>query len=149
MVAFGAKKLVVMEDAMAQGSNMLQFICDQQLSQEVTTIAPLFAEVFEFLNSGTITVREIAVQKMGGVAGDSSAIPIAESTTGFATLRLFWSNEGDVQEVDFLAPSHVPSPAFANGLAVILEVRDVGFNSPQANLQVARRLGVHAYFDET
>jgi hypothetical protein len=133
---------------MAVGSKMLQFICDQQLSQEVTTITPLIAEVFEFLDSGTITVREIAVQKEGGVAGDNSAIPIAESTTGFATLRLFRSEDGDVQEVDFLAPSHVPSPPFSNGLAVILEVRDSGFVSPQANLQVARRLGVHAYFDE-
>jgi hypothetical protein len=64
-------------------------------------------------------------------------------------LRLFWSEDaGEVQEADFLAPSHVPSPPFANGLAVILEVRDLGFSSPQANLQVARRLGVHAYFDE-
>lgn len=133
---------------MALGSNMLQFTVDQQLNQEVTTIAPLFAEVFECLDSGTVTVREITVQKMGGVAGDSSAIPIAESTTGFATLRLFWSDDGEVQETDFLAPSDVPSPPFANALAVILEVRDGGFNSPQANLQVARRLGVHAYFDE-
>ncbi|HXP08285.1 MAG TPA: hypothetical protein VN828_07300 [Acidobacteriaceae bacterium] len=133
---------------MALGSNMLQFVVDQQLSQEVTTITPVFAEVFEFLNSGTVTVREIAVQKMGGVAGGNSAIPIAESTTPFATLRLFWSEDGKVQEADFLAPSHVPSPPFANGLAVILELRDVGFNSPQANLQVARKLGVHAYFDE-
>jgi hypothetical protein len=133
---------------MALGSNMLQLICDQQLSQEVTTIAPLFVEVFEFLNSGTVTVREIAIEKMGGVAGGNSAIPIAESATGFATLRLFWSEDGDVQEADFLAPSHVPSPPFAKGLAVILEVRDVGFNSPQANLQVARKLGAHVYFDE-
>ena len=133
---------------MAIGSNMLQFIVDQQLSQEVTTIVPVFAEVFEFLNSGTVTVREITVQKMGGVAGGNSAIPIAESTTPFATLRLFWSEDGKVQEADFLAPSHVPSPPFANGLAVILELRDMGFTSPQANLQVARKLGVHAYFDE-
>jgi hypothetical protein len=132
----------------ALGSKMLQLTVDQQLSQEVTTISPLFAEAFEFLDSGTVTVREIAVQRMGGVAGDSSAIPISESTNGFAQLRLFWSQGGKLQEVDFLAPTHVPSPPFANALAVILEVRDTGFSSPQANLQVARRLGVHAYFDE-
>jgi hypothetical protein len=137
-----------MEDAMALGSNMIQFTVDQQLSQEVTAVTELFAEVFEFLNLGTVTVREIAVQKMGGVAGGNSAIPIEMSTTGFATLRLFFSEGGEVQEADFLAPSNVPSPQFANGLAVILEVRDAGFDSPQANLQVARKLGVHAYFDQ-
>ena len=75
---------------MALGSNMLQFIVDQQLNQEVTTITPFFAEVFQFLNSGTVTVREIAVQKMGGIQGGNSAIPIDESATGFGTLRLFW-----------------------------------------------------------
>jgi hypothetical protein len=31
---------------------------------------------------------------------------------------------------------------------VILQVEDLGFTSAQANLNVARRLGVHAYFDE-
>lgn len=134
---------------MAPVSKMLQFTIDQQLSQDVATIGPLFGEAFEFLNSGTVTVREIAVQRLGGIAGNNSAIPLTESNNGFAELRLFWSQGGNLQEADFLAPSHVPSPPFANGLAVILQVEDLGFTSAQANLNVARRLGVHAYFDET
>lgn len=133
---------------MALGSTMLQFVVDQQLAQEVTSVAPILAEVFEFLSLGTVTVREIAIEKMGGVAGASSAIPIAESASGFATLRLFCLQGGKDEEVMFLAPSHVASPPFANGLAVILEIRDTGVSSPQANLQVARKLGAHAYFDE-
>jgi hypothetical protein len=137
-----------MEEMMALGPKMLQLTIDQYLAQDVSTVGDVFAEVFEFLDSGTVTVREIAVQKNGGVAGANSAIPIDFSSTGFATLRLFWSNSGEVQEADFLAPSHVPSPPFSSGLAVILELRDEGLTSAQANLQVARRLGVHAYFDE-
>jgi hypothetical protein len=136
------------EETVALVSKMLQFTIDQQLSQDVATIGPLFGEAFEFLNSGTVTVREIAVQRLGGIAGNNSAIPLTESNNGFAELRLFWSQGGNLQEADFLAPSHVPSPPFANGLAVILQVEDLGFTSAQANLNVARRLGVHAYFDE-
>jgi hypothetical protein len=133
---------------MALGSKMLQFTIDQELDQEVSSISELFGEAFEFLDSGTVTVREIAVQRLGGIAGNNSAIPLTESNNGFARLRLFCLQGGKLQEVEFLAPSHVPSPPFANGLAVILEVLDLGFTSAQANLNVARRLGVHAYFDE-
>jgi hypothetical protein len=133
----------------ALGKKMLQFTIDQELDQDVASISELFGEAFEFLDSGTVTVREIAVQRLGGIAGNNSAIPLTESNNGFAKLRLFCSQQGGkLQELEFLAPSYVPSPPFANGLAVILEVLDLGFTSSQANLNVARRLGVHAYYDE-
>jgi len=53
---------------MALGPKMLQLTIDQYLAQDVSTVGEVFAEVFEFLDSGTVTVREIAVQKKDRVA---------------------------------------------------------------------------------
>lgn len=130
---------------MATTGVMLQVEVEQQLSTEVSSISEIFAEAFIFLNGGTITVTEIAVQKVGGVFGNNAAIPIDDSPTGYVTLRLF---TGGNNEVDFLAPSYVPSPPVQPGLAALLEVRDVGFTAPQNVLQVARKLGAHVYLEE-
>jgi hypothetical protein len=132
---------------MALGSTMLQLSVVQELAQDVATVAPFFAEVFEFLTLGTVTVREIAIEKTGGVQGDNSAIPIDVSATGFARLRLLFPNSKD-DEIFLLAPSHVPSPPITGAGLAILEITDSGYNSAATNLQVARRLGAHAYFDE-
>jgi len=76
---------------------MLQLVADQQLDQEVSTVEPFFAEVFEFLSLGTVTVREISMEKMGGVAGKNAAVPFDVSNIGFANLRLlFPSSKADV-----------------------------------------------------
>jgi hypothetical protein len=125
---------------------MLQLEVEQQLSTEVSAISTLFAETFTFLNGGTITVTEIAVQKEGGIFGGNVATPINDSPTGYVTLRVF---TGGNNEVDFFGPSSVPSPPVQPGLAVLLELRDAGFTAPQNVLQVARKLGAHAYFEET
>jgi hypothetical protein len=132
---------------MALGSTMLQLSVIQEFDEMVSEVEPFFAEVFELLTLGTVTVREIAMEKMGGVAGNNSAIPIEFSTTGFATLRLLFSSSSK-EEVFFLAPSHVPSPQVTGAGAAILELQDVGLKSTGANLQVARHLGAHAYLDE-
>jgi len=57
-------------------STMLQLSVIQELDQDVSKVEPFFAEVFESLILGTVTVREIAVEKTGGVQGNNSAIPI-------------------------------------------------------------------------
>jgi len=132
---------------MALGSTMLQLSVLQELDQDVQVVGPFFAEVFEFLTLGTVTVREIALEKTGGVQGDNSAIPIDVSATGFARLRLLFPSGKD-DEIFLLAPSHVPSPAIKGAGLAILEVIDSGYTSAQTNLQVARQLGAHAYFDE-
>lgn len=131
---------------MALGSTMLQLVVNQQLATEVSSVGQIVAEVFEILSLGTVTVREIALEKMGGVAGANSAIPIDFSNTGFATLRLLFPGSKD--KVFFLSPSHVASPPVQGAILAILEVRDVGLTSDGTNLQVARRLGAHAYLDE-
>jgi hypothetical protein len=132
---------------MALGSTMLQLSVLQELDQDVQVVGPFFAEVFEFLTLGTVTVREIALEKTGGVQGDNSAIPIDVSATGFARLRLLFPSAKD-DEVFLLAPSHVPSPPIKGAGLAILEVIDSGYTSAGTNLQVARQLGAHAYFDE-
>ena len=132
---------------MALGSTMLQLSVLQELDQDVSTVGEFFAEVFEFLSLGTVTVREITVEKTGGVQGNNSAIPIDVSPTGFARLRLIFPSTKD-DEIFLLAPSHVSSPPIKGAGLAILEVIDSGYNSSETNLQVARQLGAHAYFDE-
>lgn len=124
---------------------MLQLEVEQQLSTEVSAISTLFAETFTFLNGGTITVTEIAVQKEGGIYGGNVATPINDLPTGYVTLRVFTGGNDDV---DFFGPSSVPSPPVQPGLAALIEVRDIGFTTTQNVLQVARKLGAHVYFEE-
>ena len=124
---------------------MLQLEVEQQLSTEVSSINAIFAEAFTFLHGGKVTVTEIAVQKEGGVFGNNAAIPIDDSPTGYVTLRVF---TGGNNEVDFFAPSSVPSPPVQPGLAALLELRDAGFTASQNVFQVARKLGAHVYFEE-
>ena len=131
---------------MATTGLMLQLEVEQQLSTDVSDISEIFAEAATFLNGGTVTVTEIAVQKMGGVFGNDIAVPVDDSPTGYVTLRVF---TGGNNEVDFFAPSSVPSPPVQPGLAALLELRDAGFTAPQNVLQVARKLDAHAYFEET
>jgi hypothetical protein len=131
---------------MATTQLMLQLEVEQQLSTDVSSINEIFAEAFTFLNGGTLTVTEIAVQKEGGVFGNNIAIPVDDSPTGYVTLRVF---TGGKDEVDFFAPSSVPSPPVQPGLAALLELRDAGFTAPQNVFQVARKLGAHVYFEES
>ena len=99
---------------MALGSTMLQLSVIQELDATVSTVEPFFAEAFEFLSLGTVTVREIALEKTGGVQGNNSAVPIDVSATGFARLRLLFPSK---DEVFLLAPSQVPSPRDGGYLA--------------------------------
>lgn len=131
---------------MAVKNLMLQLEVEQQLATDVSNIGEIFAETFDFLHGGTITVREIAIQKLGGVFGNNAATPIDDSPTGYVTLRIF---TGGNDEVDFFAPTVVPSPPVHPGLAALLVVQDASFNASQPVLQVARKLGAHAYFDES
>src|SRR5262249_51841208 len=51
---------------MARGSIVLQLDVTQTIAGPVLLIPPLIAELFEFLEGGSTTVREIAVEKLGG-----------------------------------------------------------------------------------
>lgn len=131
---------------MAVTNLMLQVEAQQEFDVDVSTVPHVMAEVFEFLNGGTVTVREVAVEKMGGIAGNNTAIPLDLSPTGFVTLRVFTGGDG---EVDFYAPTSVSSPPVQNSLVALLELQDIGLSAPQNVLQGIRQLGAHAYFDES
>jgi hypothetical protein len=129
---------------MAKGSIMLQVDVLQEIGGPVTSIPPITVTIFDFLSFGKTTVREITAEKTGGIIGGAGTT-IGFSGTPHAELRLFL--EGGA-EVSFLAPSHVSSPQFEAG-AAILEIEELGVTSIGSNeLNMARRIGGHAYLDE-
>lgn len=130
---------------MAKGSIMLQVEVTQQIDGTVTSVPALSVRAFEFLSFGTTTVREISAQKEGGILAAPAVSLAGWSNTPYAVLSLFLRGG---EEISFLAPSHVPSPQFEAGFA-ILEIIDGGVASTDsAELSVARRIGGHAYLEE-
>jgi hypothetical protein len=130
---------------------MLQFEIIQATDETVTSVAPIFARMFELLSGGKTTVREIAVQKGGGVVASKApgVVPFEFGNSGYARLRLIFPDPRK-EAVGFLAPSHVPSPQIDGAGLAILEIMDVGFSpvTSPGNLAVARSIGAHAYLDE-
>jgi len=130
---------------MAKGSIMLQVDVLQEIGGPVTSIPPVTLKVFDFLSFGKTTVREITAEKAGGIVAGAANISVGYSSVPFAILRLFLRAG---EEVFFLAPSHVSSPQFEAG-AAILEIEELGVTSIGGNeLGLSRRIGGHAYLDE-
>ena len=130
---------------MAKGSIMLQVDVLQQSDEIVSSVPILSVRGFDFLSFGKTTVREITAEKGGGIIAGASATTVGFSSTPYAVLSLFLKGG---EEVLFFAPSHVSSPQFEAGFA-ILEIIDGGINAiGDTQLQVARRIGGHAYLDE-
>jgi hypothetical protein len=126
-------------------STMLQIEVDQESDEIVTSVPPIVARVFEFLRFGQTTVREISAQKLGGILAGASGTSVGYPSIPYAVVTLFLRGG---EPVFFLAPSYVSSPPFEAG-AAILEIRDGGLTAiGDTQLQVARRIGAHAYFDE-
>jgi len=126
-------------------STMLQVEIVQESDEIVTSVPPITVRVFEFLNFGQTIVREISAQKEGGIFAAASGTSVGYSSTPYAVLTLFLKGG---EPVFLLAPSHVSSPPFEAG-AAILEITDGGVTSiGDTQLQVARRIGGHAYLDE-
>ena len=92
---------------MALGSTMLQVDVLQQTDEIVTSIDPLFVQVFEFLSFGTTTVREIAAEKEGGIVMAASGSTLGFSSVPYAVLKPFLKGG---EEVLLTGPSHVSSP---------------------------------------
>src|SRR3954447_15444079 len=130
---------------MAKGSIMLQVDVLQEIDEPVTSIPPMTVRVFDFLSFGKTTVREITAEKTGGIIAGAAGTTIGFSGTPHAELRLFLKGGA---EVSLLAPSHVSSPQFEAG-AAILELKDTGVTGFDNNKAlVSRRIGGHVYLDE-
>jgi hypothetical protein len=137
---------------MPRGNIMLQVEVTQTLDT-VTTDAPIInVQVSDFLTGGKTVVREIAVEKIGGIAANQvGALAFDYGNKGYAKVSLL-STEPDQPHRSFVlfAPSHVPSPPIEGAQEVILQLIDIGFHvDPPVTLVGARRLGGHVYLEET
>ncbi|SFD86209.1 hypothetical protein [Nitrosomonas sp. Nm166] len=130
---------------MAQGSIMLQIDVLQEIDEPVTFIPPVTVMAFHFLSFDKTTVREITSQKTGGILAGAIGSTIGFSGIPHAELRLFLRGG---EEAFFIAPTHVSSPQFEAGFA-ILELKDIGITGfDDTKVRVSRRIGGHAYLDE-
>lgn len=133
---------------MAKGSIMLQFEVTEVFTPEVTSVPPLYALVFDTLDGDKTTVREIAVEKIRGIALNLHTGSFDASDSGFALLYLVFADRNRPLKI-FYAPSHVPSPQIEGAGMAILEVRDFGWTiASPGNISLVRHYGAHAYLDE-
>lgn len=128
---------------MARGSIMLQLQVVDFYAPNVSSIPALDALALDFLDRDKTTVREVAVEKIEGLASASSGIANTPPNA-FARLRLFF-RDGPKRPKIFLAPSHVPSPQFQGAGVVVLDVLDFGYENVKS---FQRLVGAHAYLDE-
>jgi hypothetical protein len=133
---------------MATTRRMLQLYVEQFSDELVTEVHSLFEEVFIFLDPTRKTViREIAVEKLGGIiaAGAAGLVPIGWTDQAVARVRLFFAGRQETEH--FYAPSHVESPEIDGVIGAGLQVLDLGLTSG-AQMGLARGIGAHAYIDE-
>lgn len=129
---------------MAKGSLMLQLQVTEVFDIDVTTMPPLFALVLDTLDGDQTTVREISVEKVGGILSNTGWGDMTDNAA--AQLYLVFR---DRPLKIFYAPSHVPSPPFEGAGLAILQVRDYGLTvTPGAKASLGRQISAHAYLDE-
>jgi hypothetical protein len=134
---------------MPRGPIMIQLQVNQFVDGSVIDVDGIRAEAFECLTEGKTTVREISVEKAGGILVNHGQAISAISNTGYARLRLVF-NHASKEDVVLLAPSHVPSPEITGASLALLELRDFGMSTEApANIAASRILGAHVYLDET
>lgn len=129
---------------MAKGSLMLQLQVTEVFDIDVTNIPPLFALVLDTLDGDKTTVREISVEKIGGVLSNTGWGDLTDN----ASTQLYLAFRDQPLKI-FYAPSHVPSPQFEGAGLAILQVRDYGFTvTPGVRVSLSRQISAHAYLDE-
>lgn len=76
-------------------SYMMQLYVEQAVDSHVTKVYPLEAEAYLLTDPTKSTiVREIAVQRVGGILAANKAAVIGWSSSGFATVKLQASRGG-------------------------------------------------------
>lgn len=138
---------------MAKGSMMLQIAVEQLLSPAVSHAPEIWAVALDSLDGDRTIVREIATEKSHqfyGWADESHEFGELHFTTN--ALTDLWLAFPDLRRPPAIlhAPSHVSSPAIDSARLVLLRIRDFGYNfDPPAKFVLGRRVGSHAYLDET
>ena len=132
---------------MAKGKMMLQLAVEQVLGADVVSAPEIWAVAIDFLDGDTVTVRELATEKIGLFSGNGHLSPALaiSSASGLTDLFLAFPDRLTVLH----APSHVDSPPITGAQIVLLRVRDFGAAAdPPAAFIWGRRSGSHAYLDE-
>ena len=135
---------------MAKGKMMLQLAVEQVFATAVLSAPEIWAVAIDFLDGDTVTVREIATEKIGFFQGNGHTSPALAISSASGLTDLFLAFPDLRRPLTVLhAPSHVDSPPIAGARIVLLRVRDFGFaiQSPAAFIW-GRRSGSHAYLDE-
>ena len=140
--------------AMATTSFMIQLFSEQYFAGAVSDVPELEDEAFLFLDPAKATViRELASEEEGGLLLVGSGIaPLWWSSEAFTDLRLV-PPRGE-HYTYFYAPSFNPSPPMKGFGLAILRVREAGATASQGGkpadvLHAFRRVGAHAYVDQT
>jgi len=130
---------------------MIQFLTEQYLDSEVSTVYGIDDDAFLFLDpSRNTVVREIASEEVGGILASSypGGVPIGFSSKALTDLRLI-QPQGQTEEY-FYAPSFNHSPPVKGYGLAILRVRELSVSvTGGAGLAVSRAIGAHAYVDQT
>ena len=129
---------------MAKGPLMLQIQVDQTGGGPVADLPILDALVFEALDGGVTTVREIAVQKIHFLEVITNNV-VELSEQSWCQLYLVFPHD---PLVILHAPSYVQSPPISGAGMVILQIFDFGLKGKPDELQAARAVAAHAYLDE-
>jgi hypothetical protein len=135
---------------MARGRIMLQLEVTQYLGEGVAVAPEVEALVFDSLDGGVSTVREIAFQKLAFL-GRGSNVRLTQTTLDRALTQVYLvSARGETPLTVLYGPSVVPSPPVSGPELVILRVFDIGFSvPPPPEIFVGRLIQAHAYVDES
>ncbi|WP_232420297.1 hypothetical protein [Nitrosococcus watsonii] len=127
---------------------MIQMEVTEFFDPMITSVPWLFAHAFDTLDGDTTTVREIAAEKLSGVAFNRHTGSVDFADGAYTKLFLVFA-EQNRPLLSFYAPSHVPSPPIQGAGMAILEIRDSGYSiTSPGSISGARIIGAHAYLDE-
>jgi hypothetical protein len=128
---------------MAKGPLMMQIKVNQTAGEAVSELPILDALVFETLDGGITTVREIAVQKLQFVGLANGDVELSELS--WCQLYLVFPHD---PLLILHAPSSVTSPPISGAGMAILQILDFGLEGDPDRVQLARAVAAHAYLDE-
>ena len=127
---------------MAKGPLMLQVRVNQTTGGPHTELPIVDALVFDTLDGGVTTVREIATQKLQFIG-----LPNDELVLGATVVSAVLSLPHDPLVI-LHAPSSVGSPPIAGAGMAILQIFDFGLKGNEDQVQFSRAVAAHAYLDE-
>ena len=129
---------------MAVGSFMMQMETAQEFDRNIIEVPALFFLTWAKLDGDQTVIREFTAQKASGIFFVQG---VDLSDNAFVRLYLVFS---DRPILVLQGPSSTPSPPIVGAGMVLLELVDPGYSTDKPKkASSARRLGAHAYVDES